>query len=65
MHPKPSHSVSLMGGWDNDVKMKYFFSPPVLMHGGLLCIAFRLSVRLSICLWLENNSLDQKSLDKN
>ncbi len=23
-------------------------SPPVLMHGGLLCVAFRLSVRLSV-----------------
>ncbi len=30
-----------------------FLSPPVLMHGGLICIAFRLSVTL------------QKSLDKN
>ena len=28
-------------------------SPPVLMHGGLLCIAFRLSVCLSVCLHTE------------
>ncbi len=27
----------------------YFFSPPVPMHGGLLCIAFCLSVCLSVC----------------
>ncbi len=26
------------------------FSPPVLMHGGLLCVAFHLSVCLSVCL---------------
>ena len=38
-----------------------FLCPPVLMHSGLLCVAFRLSVHL----WLENNSLDKKSLDKN
>ncbi len=29
---------------------KPFLSPPVLMHGGLLCITFRLSVSLSACL---------------
>ncbi len=27
-----------------------FLSPHVLMHGGLLCVAFRLSVHLSVCL---------------
>ncbi len=27
-----------------------FFSPPVLMHGGLLCVAFRLSVCLSVAI---------------
>ncbi len=32
-------------------------SPPVLMHGGLICVAF--------CLLLDKKSLDQKSLDKN
>ncbi len=40
-----------------------FLSPPVLMYGGLLCVAFRLSVHPFVRLWLENNSLDQKSLD--
>ncbi len=31
------------------------------MHGGLLCIAFRLSV----CLWLYQKSLDNNWLEKN
>ena len=34
-----------------------FLSPPVLMHGGLLCIAF--------CLSLEVNSLEVNSYFKN
>ncbi len=37
-------------------------SPPVLMHGGLLCIAFRLSVCLSVTI---PKSLDNHSLEKN
>ncbi len=49
---------------------KTFLSPPVLMHGGLLCVAFRLSVCPSVCLSLyqkslDNNSLEKKLLEKN
>ncbi len=37
----------------------------MLMHGGLLSVAFRLSVRLSVCLSLYQKSLDNNSLEKN
>ncbi len=56
-------------GWAHCQRQVEFLSPPVLMHGGLLCVAFRLSVclsvRLSVCLWLYQKSLDNNSLEKN
>ena len=41
-----------------------FLSPPVVMHGGLLCIAFCLSVCPSVCLLLYQKSLDKNTLEK-
>ncbi len=41
-----------------------FFSPPVLMHGGLLGVAFCPSVCLSARLGLDQNSLGKKSLTR-
>ncbi len=41
-----------------------FLSPPVLMHGGLLCVTFRLSICPSVCLSVcpsVTRKLDQKS----
>ncbi len=36
-------------------KLKTFLSPPVLMHNGLLCIAFHLSVCLAVCLYTKSH----------
>ncbi len=48
-------------------EVAFFLSTPVLMHGGLICIAFCLSVRLSVCLSVTGPKfrLDKKLLDQN
>ncbi len=44
------HLNSSVTSWKNRHPL---LSPPVLMHGGLLCIALRLSVCPSVCDWTE------------
>ncbi len=81
MHPQPRltglgrkqwaciRALGLCHAWPRPaVAAQFFFflSSPLLIHGGLLCITFRLSVRLSVCDWkIIHWTKNKKSLDKN
>ena len=61
-HKKAQVNIQTLG----KPKLKYtiFLSPPVLMHGGLLCVAICPSVCPSVCLSICAKILEKKSLKK-